>query len=724
MKQFFKFFGYLLLAIIIVIIGSIVYLQLGNKNQQAPISVVPQDAMLILETDNLSETMVDITQTNYWKSIIESEVLKEFKEALLSYDETIEKNKWLKPILKNQRLTFSLHTNNTRDLEYLIVSDIKKFGKLNIIPKLTSMLKIPAKKSVINSLTLYSIYLKEYKLSLHLSSVNNLLLCSSSYQLLEQAIRQKSHLPEHIQAKQNHVNSYYTSDLFNIYTNNNLIHRYFSDNPSTFLNSLAFSALGGTFSTESFTMEGYTSLYDSIASPFIPLKHTTANTRSSENVIPSDASLYINFNITDFSSFYKKFLSQYSSIDPIGYQTYTAGLKLTESYMGINLKEDFLSWLSGEISFIQFKPLPNAHEDDFLAVVKASDIDFANQKLTELAQKIKNRTSFRFNQSQYKNFNINYLNIRGFFKLFMGGFFHNRSKPYYTIIDDYILFSNSSDLLEYSIDNYLVGNTLARNKDFQSFMGNFNNKCQFTTYVNMPRLYDRVYYYSNTNERNELSPYRRLIQNIGWVGFQLSPEQELLKTKLYAQTFESPKTEYHIDIDLSSAENLIIDEFEQLEFKIDLGKEFDNFEGNLSYYLPHPEKVQDSILVHEGNMDNGMPDGLWRSYFYSGNVKSVVNYNDGQADGTAIFYYNNNQHVIRAEIEFDDDVIDGSYKEFYTNGNIKASIEFRDGQRWGEAMYYFRDGQVKTTGEFKKGKQSGKWKYYSKSGELINKENW
>ncbi len=724
MKHFLRFIGYFILGLIIVITGVFIYFNFGTKDKLQPISIVPDNALVILETDNLSESMLEITNTNYWKSVIESDVLSEFKDALNTYEHSVENNKWLKPILKKQNLTFSLHAIHKNKLDYLIVTDIKKYGKLDLIPKLTSLLNIPVKKSTIDSSQIYSVYLKDYDLNLHLATVNNLMLCSSSYQLVEQTIHKEETLSPGQINKRNQVFNSFQSDLFNIYTNNNLLQYYFAQYSSSFYKGLAFSALAANFSDKSFTLEGYTSTYDSIASPFTSLKNTSANKRNAEKVIPSNISWYLNFNIDDFTSFYNNFLNEYSNIDPIGYQTYSVGIGLTQSYMGIDINQNILSWISGEIAVAQFKPLPNTHKDDFLVVVSANDIANAQENLSEITKKIKNRTSFRYEHTKYKNYDINYLNIKGFFKIFMGGFLYDRSKPYYTVIDDFILFSNSSDILELCIDNYLVGNTLNRNKDFQSFMDNFNSKCQLTSFVNMPYLYDRLYYFGNSKDKEEVKKYRKIIQNMGWIGFQLSPEDDLLKTKVYAQSTESPTEDYKIELDLYSAEDLYLNEFEKLDFKIELNEEYNSYDGNLSYYITHPEKVQDSVLIYEGNLNEGVIEGMWRSYYISGNIKSTVNYNDSLVNGTAVFYYDNMKHIIRSEIDFNDDKIDGLYKEFYTNGNIKASIEFKDGIRWGDIIYYYRNGQIKTEGQFKNGKKSGKWRYYSKSGEIINKENW
>ena len=166
----------------------------------------------------------------------------------------------------------------------------------------------------------------------------------------------------------------------------------------------------------------------------------------------------------------------------------------------------------------------------------------------------KNRTSFKFNKIIYKNHEINYLNIRGFFKLFMGNFLNSREKPYYTIIDDCIVFSNSSDILQYTIDNYLIGNTLERNKDFQAYMENFSARGQVTAYLNMHRLYEHLYLYSKGKDREEIQKYRTIIQNLGLLGFQLLPEGNLFKTKIYSFSLEGSDIDAELYNNINSAE--------------------------------------------------------------------------------------------------------------------------------------------------------------------------
>ena len=725
MKQIFKFIGIFLLAIILVGVGILAYFHLGGKNHRTPISLVSDDAIFIAETDNVSELMVEFTNSDYWNSILGSELFKEFKEGMVSFNEMASDNKWLHAVLKNQKVAISMHQLSKYKSDFLMLMDVKKYGKLNLVPKIAAALKMPVQSNVVDSISLYSVVMDEYDMTVHLATIDNLLIGSLSYQLVEQTIKNRFQEIKDGTVKNNNVIPVFRKHQLNIYADIEKVQQVFANSSqSSFFKGIDFSVLGGDFQQTSFVLDGYSSYHDSVPSLFMPLMKSEPGKRRAGKVLPSGAVFYTNFNIDDVEAFYDDFLNQYQALDPDGYSAYKSGTKLTEAYLGINLKEDMFGWMSGEVAMAKLRPSDNARELDFVVAFGAKEIEEAESKLNDVSKRLKNRTAVRFKQLDYRNHEIHYLNVSGFFKLVLGNFFQNKEKPYYTIIDDFVVFSNSSDILMNVIDSYLVGNTLQRNASFAKFNEELNENSSITTYVNMHRLYEHLYYYSNKNERRELKKYKEMMEKVGLVGLQMYPENKFLKTQLIARQDTGEKFNIALERLNLSAEELMLDEFDSLQFKIDLGEEYAEFDGDVTYYLTHPEKVQDSVLVHEGKLDDGLSDGMWKSYFVSGNIESVVPYDDGLVDGTAIFYYDNEKHIIRAEMEIDDDVFDGEYKEFYTDGNIKARLYFKDNMRWGDAIFYYQNGSVKIKGQFKKGKRNGSWKYYSQAGELLKKENW
>ena len=61
-----------------------------------------------------------------------------------------------------------------------------------------------------------------------------------------------------------------------------------------------------------------------------------------------------------------------------------------------------------------------------------------------IEKKVKRRTPVKIKTVNYKDFEINYVEMKGFFRLFFGKLFDKFEKPYYTYVDDYVVFSNKA----------------------------------------------------------------------------------------------------------------------------------------------------------------------------------------------------------------------------------------------------------------------------------------
>lgn len=88
-----------------------------------------------------------------------------------------------------------------------------------------------------------------------------------------------------------------------------------------------------------------------------------------------------------------------------------------------------------------------------ILAIHSKDIDYAQDQLNYLSEQIRLRTPVKFRNINYNGYTINYLSLKGFFRLFAGGLFDRLEKPYYTIIGDYVLFSNSPAALTTTIKN-------------------------------------------------------------------------------------------------------------------------------------------------------------------------------------------------------------------------------------------------------------------------------
>ena len=115
-------------------------------------------------------------------------------------------------------------------------------------------------------------------------------------------------------------------------------------------------------------------------------------------------------------------------------------------------------------------------QTNIAAVLKVDDIDDAKENLNFILTKIKEKTPLKFKKINYKNHPIHFLDLKGFFKMIAGNLFEKMEKPYFTIIDDYVIFSNSPNTLKEIINTKLMNFTLSSSTNFNNFNDQFDQK--------------------------------------------------------------------------------------------------------------------------------------------------------------------------------------------------------------------------------------------------------
>lgn len=82
--------------------------------------------------------------------------------------------------------------------------------------------------------------------------------------------------------------------------------------------------------------------------------------------------------------------------------------------------------------------------------------------------------------------------------------------------------------------------------------------------------------------------------------------------------------------------------------------------------------------------------GLVKSYYDNGKLKSEINYLNKIREGSAQFYYQNGN--LKEELTFTNGAIDGVVKEYYENGKLKELYVIENGRREGPTTFYGEDG--------------------------------
>ncbi|PIY04976.1 MAG: hypothetical protein COZ21_05095, partial [Bacteroidetes bacterium CG_4_10_14_3_um_filter_31_20] len=419
----------------------------------------------------------------------------------------------------------------------------------------------------------------------------------------------------------------------------------------------AYTSLKCDLENERLSMIGYSNLWDSVPSYLNALLQVKPGKMSAYEIVPENAALYLPMCFNDFNDFFEKLKEYYKSADTTKYEDYNHNIEKLEKFLKVNLKDDFFSWIGSEIAFVKLQPEANAREEDVVVIIKANDISKAKSGLAHLLRQIKRRTPVKFQETEYQGYPINYLSVKGFFKMFLGKMFGKLEKPYFTYIGDYVVFSNSDSQLIDVIDDFTNEKTLSKNEAFMNFKKDFDDEANVTAFIQTPKIYKHMYFYGNDSLKTSLKNNKALILSFVRIGFQLVSDGNIFKTLLITDHDTNALMDETLEKIENSAEELYYKDYDSLDFKVDLTgvPTSDNSPVTLYY--------NDKQIMSEGNVIDGKPHGIWKNYYLSGNLQSIIKYEEGFVSGHCIFYYDNPDQNIKAEMNFVEDIMEGDYKE-------------------------------------------------------------
>ncbi len=735
MKKFFRFIGILIILAVVGLGGFFAYMTFFVKagNEKA-LNLVPHDAIYIIETSNLTEGWETLRESEVWKNLTRSEYYKDIESSANTMDSLIRNNQTMKTLLKDRLMLISTHMISGVDYDYLFVIDLQEISKYSFLTdflenNITGQYnykidRIEHQKYEIIELT----HLKGND-KIYISLFDNLLACSFNPGIMERVIEEADTAYWEYNANFQEVNSQLSSrGLFKVYYNFSMVEKFvrcFIEKPGkdikTLSNILQYSALDFKIEDEVIKFDGYTNINDSLPSYLKALSQTQPLATKAHKIISDQMAFYLSLSFESFNNFLEQQQKVFSHSGTETQKGYVENIEKFEKLLKIDLQENFFSWIGHEIAFVKLRPTQTTdREEDVIIIFHTNDIEKSKNGLSHISRQIKRRTPAKFEAVTYRDFVINYLHLKGFFKLFLGNFFEKLEKPFYTHVEDFVVFSNSPENLKRFINDYLEGQTLANKESYMNFMSTMNKESNISIFVQMPKVYSLLYFYSNKEKQKGMHKNKEVILSFSNVGFQMIREKDGFKTLLYSGFDPDAIKDDQLEIFNKAPQDTWENEIVTLTFRVDLtNSEVEIIPEETQYIEAYYEN---GAKKYEGKIVAGKPEGLFRSYYPSGNIQSAVYYVDGKIHGNAIFYYDNIKHTVKAEMNFEDEKIDGPYREYHISGARKALIMYKDGIPHGDAEYYYNNGGVKVTGKYSKGAKSGKWKYYTEEGRLFEKK--
>ncbi|TXN37343.1 DUF3352 domain-containing protein [Flagellimonas hymeniacidonis] len=646
------FFG--LLALLLVYVAYLLYiLVLSPKTNLQSIYLIPKDAVFVIESEKPVESWQKVSESEAWQHLQKNGYFAELTENIQKVDTVFNNNHKLFEFFDGRSLFISIHMVSEKDYGIFYVLDLKRIAKLKLLKTYLNTLlndNYTLSKRNYHNQEILEVYDHKNKETMYLSFVKNQLVASYTHTLVEASIDQYQEpaLGRNLNFIEINKKVGY-EDLFRLYLQYDFLDDYykrFSAKPSDWVYRISNNFLFSGFSFDldkrsTITANGFTNISSINENYLNALQKSGTAERTIPTIAPKRTALYVSYGFHSFSEFYTNF-EQAQEGDTEQFETYQAGIEKVEKFLKIDIQENFISWIGDEIALLQIQSAISKGKNDMALVLKTTDADDAKANLDFVLKQIKKKTPVKFKAISYKEHEINFLSIKGFFKILLGNRFNQLDKPYFTQIDNYVIFSNNPNTLKGIIDNFTTQETLSTSKDFIDFDKRFERKSSLFVYSNIPVLYDNMYALADGSTRLKLRKNKDFIICFPQIGFQLTPEDDL---------FESLLVVNYQDV------NEVKDKA-QFQDKVVVSKP----------KATNTSETTDAIF----NLNPIYPTDL--------NAKSFrKNYSNG---------------TLRFEVELKDGLKHGRYTEFYSNGSEKISGRFKRGEQVGTWRYYDDAGEL------------------------------
>ncbi|WP_024740982.1 DUF3352 domain-containing protein [Tenacibaculum maritimum] len=654
-------------TIIIIILGFIAYqayvFTSTNEDNINPIYLIPKDAVFIIDTERPIDTWDEISHSTIWKHLQQNSYFRGVTESLHNLDQTFKEQQQLIQFLGERNLLISVHVYKPKKYGLFYTVDLQKLSKLEFLKNNISKLagnNFNVTKRKYHNHEITELYDRKKRETLYISFIKNQLIASYTHILVENAIDQYAVPIIGRDLNFIEINQEVTRDgFFKLF----IQYKYLKNYLSCFSNKINLKPLNviqnswlysgfdvGLKESVLIQAEGHTNFKPSSDSYLQALQKSGKGERTIANIAPKNTALYLSFAFDSFKDFHDNF-EALNEENQESFEAYTKQVTEIEDQLDINLKKHVFSWIGNEIAILHINDAISKKQKDVAAVLKTNDIDKAKENLNFLLSQIKEKTPLKFKQINYKNYVINFLDLKGFFKILAGNLFEKMEKPYFTIIDDCVIFSNSPNTLKEIINTKIANFTLSSSKNYTSFNDQFNQKSSMFLYINTPYIYEDLLSFTDRKTRNELTKNKDYFISFSQIGLQLTSDGGQFKSYL-ALFHEDPKL---------VNKQLLADK--------QLQKELTKIKGTSE------TTAEENIFTLSEIFPTDLSASSFKKYYDTGELKFEVELKDGRKHG--------------------------DYTSYYKNGKVKVNGKFKKGKQVGIWRAYSKeDGKLFSKKDF------------------------
>lgn len=193
-----------------------------------------------------------------------------------------------------------------------------------------------------------------------------------------------------------------------------------------------------------------------------------------QEILPFDIRWMMHWGIDDATAF------TMASLDPGTAQAVLAGYGRE---FGIDIEKEFLSWIGHEI--VLASPAGNSVNPPVLVALHSTDVVQATLSLGGMEEKVNRKNKTNPFLLIHNDYNIHKLGLKRVFRDLFGEAFPLMDACYYVSLKDYVLFSNTPEILVQVIDHFYNRKTLLEDANYQALSDNISDRSNVYLYCNL-----------------------------------------------------------------------------------------------------------------------------------------------------------------------------------------------------------------------------------------------
>lgn len=659
-----KVIGGILLIFVLLTTCMIYIFTSASADDINPLYLIPEDAVFIVETERPIDTWDDISHSPVWKHLQQNQYINTITNNLNDLDQNFKNQKDIIDFIGERNLLISVHAHTPKDYELLYVLDLQKLSKLQFLKNGIAQLageKYRVTRRVYSEQEIIELYNKQDKETLYITFIKNQLIASFTHILLEKSIEQYQNPTigrdtNFIQINKKTPND----DFFRLFVQYKYLNNYlrcFSNviTKNSFLQTMEKSWLYSGFNIglkegTSIQAEGYTNFNTKSDSYIRALQKSGKGRRTAAKIAPKNTAIYLSFAFDNFSDFQKN-IEALKEENEADFKSYQEQKKQIENLLQIDIEEHIYSWIGNEIGILHLNDKIKVKNQNIAVVVQTKNIGLAKKNLDIIVEKTKKHTPLKFKQIRYKDYTINYLDLKGIFKILAGNLFEQIEKPYFTTIDDFVLFSNSPNTLKEIINTQRIGFTLANSKEFIDFNDNFDQKSNLFLYGNMPYAFDELVAISDRKTKKQIIKNRDFITCFSKIGIELTAKGTHFENYAII-SYENPALVKKRQEEEAQERKKLITVLSNKRNEEEQSKREDIF--NLPEIFPNDlsakryiKNYEDATLHLTVELKEGLKHGDYREYFSNGTLKIKGKFRKGQQSGSWKAYNEKGELIVK-----------------------------------------------------------------------------